>query len=141
MVVTNEQRMAIEGRCRLCVAQPSRRIRCPADVGVFKSVEPTVDYRHLSRVFAEILLVAVVAYVEVTVDEYSSVTRGTPQWFRRIEIEIAMRINGVTVEGVVGTLEVTVRIVGIFAADNWAEVQSAYKSAVVRLCPFTVTES
>ena len=102
------------------------RIGCPSHIdAVGRSVVATVDDADGTALFAEKHLAILALHVEITVDEQSTLTKGAPEWLLSVEVEVAMAVNGRTIERIIGTFEMTVLIIGISGTIEWIQVETA----------------
>ena len=85
----------------------------------------TVDDGDGTALFAEIHLAIFALHIEIAVDEHCPLTKGAPEWLLSVEIEIAMAVNGRTIERIIGTFEMTVLIIGLVGAIQRVQVEAA----------------
>ena len=101
------------------------RIGCPSHIdAVGRSVVAAVDDADGTALFAEKHLAILALHVEITVDEQSTLTKGAPEWLLSVEVEVAMAVNGRTIERIIGTFEMTVLIIRITNAIQRIEVET-----------------
>ena len=88
----------------------------------------TVDNRYGTSLFTEIHLPTLSLQVEITVDEHSPLAKGAPKRLLSIEVKIAVAIDSRAVQGVIGTLEMTVFIIGMLRPIQGIQVQTTDKA-------------
>ena len=91
----------------------------------------TVDDRHGTSLLTEIHLPTLSLQVEVTVDEHSPFTKSAPKRLLSVEIKIAVAIDSRAVQGVIGTLEMTIFIIGMLRPIQGIQVQTTDKADLV----------
>ena len=117
--------LTVQGEVVLITAEPWLRIGRPSDIdGIRWGMIAAVDDRHRTTLFTEIHLTRFTLEIEIAVDEHSTTAKGAPEGFLSVEVEVAMTIDGRTIQCIVGTLEMAVFIIGILGTIQRIEVQA-----------------